>query len=246
MATIGQQLLQPESGWKRYDDRDANIDYIGTWTTSTSVPSRYYNSTTIATSIIGDYCQFNFTGNKIRIISFYDPSLSQSVEISIDNKIYSYSLYGSSTVGQVLVFEKTDLSIGEHFVKITNKQAKVMSIDAIDIDDVGELKTYKEFKKKYLIQNKTNNNIYTLDTSGNIILSPSQIIDENNYLNNGFDLPLDVSQIMKLKNIDDMSNFKLLMYTDNTNSVFATLNYSRESYRPVDIANSKFDINMYK
>lgn len=42
-------------------------------------------------------------------------------------------------------------------------------------------------KTKYLIQNKTNNNIYTLDTSGNIILSPSQIVDESNYINNGFD-----------------------------------------------------------
>lgn len=31
-ATIGQQLTQPESGWKRYDDSDSNFRFFGgTW-----------------------------------------------------------------------------------------------------------------------------------------------------------------------------------------------------------------------
>lgn len=33
MATIGQNLQSPESGWRRYDDTDSRIRYIGTgWT----------------------------------------------------------------------------------------------------------------------------------------------------------------------------------------------------------------------
>ncbi|KPU43036.1 hypothetical protein OXPF_34680 [Oxobacter pfennigii] len=32
-ATIGQQLTSPEAGWRRYDDTDSRIQYIGTgWT----------------------------------------------------------------------------------------------------------------------------------------------------------------------------------------------------------------------
>lgn len=28
MATVGEQLTAPESGWKRYDDKDSNISYV--------------------------------------------------------------------------------------------------------------------------------------------------------------------------------------------------------------------------
>ena len=33
MATIGQQLLQPEEGWKRYDDTHLAFNRTGTWST---------------------------------------------------------------------------------------------------------------------------------------------------------------------------------------------------------------------
>lgn len=113
--------------------------------------------------------------------------------------------------------------------------------------EVGELEYWGYTRiGNFFIQNKTNNNIYTLDTSGNIILSPSQIVDESNYITNGFNDLLNSSQVSQLKTIDSISNFKLLMYTDNTTATSATLNYNCESYRPVDKANPQFDIVMYK
>lgn len=47
MATIGQQLLQPESGWKRYDDRDPRLIYVGAnWATFDT--GTKYNGTSIS------------------------------------------------------------------------------------------------------------------------------------------------------------------------------------------------------
>lgn len=101
-------------------------------------------------------------------------------------------------------------------------------------------------KTKYLIQNKINNNIYTLNTDGDIILSSSQTINENNYIQNGFNTLLNVSQLMQLKNIDNVSNFKILMYTDNIVITSAILNYNCENYKPMDNINDQFNIIMCK
>lgn len=44
MATVGQQLTAAETGWKRFDDADQHISYVGNnWTTLSK--TSYYNST---------------------------------------------------------------------------------------------------------------------------------------------------------------------------------------------------------
>lgn len=139
MAIVGQQLTAPESGWRRYDNTDSRIKYTGTWSTTTSVPSRYFNSTIISTSLVNDYCEFKFYGAKFRLISWYDSNISTSVDVIIDDVTYNFSLYNATTIGQILVFEKLNLTLGVHKVKIKNNTTKVMSIDAIDIDSTGYL-----------------------------------------------------------------------------------------------------------
>ncbi len=102
MATIGEQLLQPESGWIRYDDTDKNISYIGNgW--KTDHDSHYSNT-------VGDKICFNFVGSKIRILVFTNNSHSKDVKIKINNTVYSYVEYihPITPASLVLIFEKND------------------------------------------------------------------------------------------------------------------------------------------
>ncbi|MBP2632045.1 MAG: hypothetical protein H6Q70_2673 [Firmicutes bacterium] len=150
MATVGQQLTVPEAGWKRYDDTDANIKYIGDkWEFLTGGGT--YLQTHHRTAKANDKVTFNFTGPKIRIIGAYNTQDSASIEITIDEVSYTYSDYSTSWTEQVLVFEKTDLGVGEHCVTITNLQdSKYFTLDAFDIDETGELKPYVEPKNNLL------------------------------------------------------------------------------------------------
>lgn len=80
---------------------------------------------------------------------------------------------------------------------------------------IGEIEMMEKiFQNKYLIQDK-NSILRTIDVGGNLIDSPSQILDESNYLTNGFN---DVTHIPvdQLKALGNLSDFKLLMYTDDT------------------------------
>ncbi|NFC72970.1 cell adhesion protein [Clostridium botulinum] len=159
MAQIGQQLLQPESGWRRYDDTDSNISYIGDWI-HTNYAS-YYKTTASYIQTNGEL-KFNFTGDKIRIIgqsNLTSNAYSENVKIIIDNVIYILNgKIGSGT--QILQFEKQNLRYKEHHIKIINAENKEYDFDAIDIDKNGELKPYNPNLYKYLI--KQNNNYYTI------------------------------------------------------------------------------------
>ncbi|MBP2633328.1 MAG: hypothetical protein H6Q70_3956 [Firmicutes bacterium] len=141
MATVGDQLTEAEAGWTRYDDTNENIAYTGTW--KNVVDSTYYNGNRHTSTRIYDDVKFNFTGNKLRIIGAYNSVDSNNVKITIDKEIYNISVYSESLIKQVLVFDIENLSTGEHCVTITNLQdSKYCTIDALDIDETGELKPY--------------------------------------------------------------------------------------------------------
>ncbi|NFR65397.1 cell adhesion protein [Clostridium botulinum] len=141
MATIGEQLLQPESGWIRYDDTDKNISYIGNeW--KTDYDSHYSNT-------VGDKICFNFVGSKIRILVFTNNSHSKDVKIKINNIVYSYVeyIYPITPASLVLVFEKEMPSFKEYSAEIyierkTDNQYGWFGLDSIDIDENGKLKPY--------------------------------------------------------------------------------------------------------
>ncbi|EQB3101447.1 cell adhesion protein [Clostridium botulinum] len=161
MATIGEQLLQPESGWKRYDDIDSNINYIGNWRTSTESGSLKWSGSNQISNIINNKIQFNFTGDKIRIISSTAPANSNNIEIKIDNNIInSINMKTTNINYQVLVYEKIGMCNKEHFLEITNLTNDYIVLDAIDIDKSGQLKIYNPNLCKFLI--KQNNQYYTI------------------------------------------------------------------------------------
>ncbi|WP_252214384.1 Ig-like domain-containing protein [Clostridium sp. VAP41] len=152
-ATVGEELLQPEDGWTRYDDRNGKITYIGNWTRGSS--GNCYNSTYTycyhenAEKNI-TYCTLKFYGTKLRVMSETSCLSSNGIKIDIDGKIESYNQH--TAFGQnkriALLYEKTGLENKIHEVKIyadetTSKSPSSKdynySIDAIDIDENGYL-----------------------------------------------------------------------------------------------------------
>ncbi|EQB4338198.1 cell adhesion protein [Clostridium botulinum] len=144
MATIGQQLLQPESGWKRYDDTDSNISYMNhrvlnlsnlSWFNNTGHET--WNGVTYNTT--GEI-KFNFTKDRIRLYFVWHSDRSSNIEIYIDGILYIVNTKSNDTNVSKLTFEKTNLLNQEHIVHIITNGHTIL--DAIDIDENGELKPY--------------------------------------------------------------------------------------------------------
>lgn len=153
MATIGQQLLTPEAGWKRYDDRDTNISYVGTWTPS--AVTGYYNNTNMDSNSTSSYYEFWFKGTKLRIIDGLASNRSADVKVTIDGVTESYSAYATATTRGVLVYEKTGLTNGFHKVVVKNNTSNYMTLDAIDIDEDG---IFRPSYNKFLILSNEDSN----------------------------------------------------------------------------------------
>ncbi|MHB9938954.1 cell adhesion protein [Clostridium sporogenes] len=205
MATIGKQLLQPESGWKRFDDNDKNISYAGDW--NNALNSLFYKGSYYNTSVSSSFnerkliCKFNFTGTKLRIISSITKWRSKNIIIRIDKIEERYGENNSdetnNTSVQKVIYEKVRLTNKEHFVEIYidalttirpgDNSYKSVEIDAIDIDENGELKPYDpsiSSSKKY-----TNNIIpvMTSDENDEVKISCSAYyIGNNGFRNYGF------------------------------------------------------------
>lgn len=138
MATIGQSLNSPESGWKRILRTDTNFTYIGGWDFTNG--SYYRSGPSIANKI-----QFNFIGTELRLMGFTttnSDAYSSNAIISIDNIEYSYSYIGPYYYDNALVFQKLSLDNKEHFVQIYAKDAKVLILESIDINAAVMIKPY--------------------------------------------------------------------------------------------------------
>lgn len=151
-ATIGQSLTSPEAGWQRIDDDVSSIVYSGKWTRNTNLANsynhtqHYFNSAYDGTN---NSVSFKFYGTKIRILANINNSCTRKATIAIDGVSADYNSYSSVpyTSGSIwcaLVFEKTGLTLGTHYITIstdgTNKGDggnNTLGIDAIDIDDTG-------------------------------------------------------------------------------------------------------------
>lgn len=147
MATIGQTLTAPESGWRRYDDTDSRIKYTGAWSYYTNYTSAN-NSTIHANHSLNDSLIFKFYGTKLRLLLDVWYDAEQTIKVTVDD--IDYTVNGNpnnmtntgTSAFQVLVFEKLNLSSGVHTVKIINTLSSgynFIYFDAIDIDDTGYL-----------------------------------------------------------------------------------------------------------
>lgn len=155
MATFKQNLPLPENGYTRFDDRDINIAYIGSWGNYDSFGYGSYNATAKASTTSGDTLKFNFIGSKITISAY----------ISVDTSGFNINIDGidlgniSTAVANSYVgvaFTKTDLEYKEHSVilkcldksVVTNSIQTRFILDCIDIDDIGSLKSYNRWAGK--------------------------------------------------------------------------------------------------
>ncbi|NFF79158.1 cell adhesion protein [Clostridium sporogenes] len=241
MTKVGEQLLQPESGWKRYDDTDSNISYVGNWKTSTESGSLKWRGSNQISNIINDKIQFNFTGDKIRIIASIASANSNNIEIKIDNDIINtINMKATSINYQILVYEKVGMHNKEHFLEITNLTNDYIVLDAIDIDESGNLKSYNPYPNLHLIQDK-NNNLYTLNES-NLVRAPLQTLDENNFINNGFTDTDLITKDLLLNKFESLEGIKLLVYTDDLEKDKCEMIYNCEPYRPIDKLKKNSDI----
>lgn len=199
MAKVGEQLLQPEAGWKRFDC-DSDIKSVAT-TNFLIYSGRFYCDNSIS---FDGYFKFNFIGTKIRIIAMENPNgNSNSIKIKIDENEYYYSTaQGTSTIYNTLNFEMTNLKNQEHYVKIENAEKKWTCIYAIDINENGILKPYSE--PSYLVTDKINiwNDKEIVGT-----YPPSKQL----FLQKGVN---DISKLILLKNLLSKSNIEILCMTN--------------------------------
>ncbi|WP_054767340.1 Ig-like domain-containing protein [Lysinibacillus parviboronicapiens] len=140
-ATIGEQLKEPEIGWKRYDDSHQAIIKTGYSTSNEASP---YNGRYSYTSANNKPILFDFTGDKVRLIvrkwntsNYY----SEKVELVIDGEVkQEFSIHGP-TQSQTLIAEVTGLENKRHkaIIRVAEGYTKGINLDAIDIDADGTL-----------------------------------------------------------------------------------------------------------
>ncbi len=118
----------------------SGVRYYGTWQTQEN-SSCYYGDITY-TNIVDDYCEITFHGTGFSFLSQKNHDMGL-VDIFIDDVLQeTISLYEASRSYQQLAYEIKDLEQGLHTIKIVNKEAKYLIIDAFsitplrDIDDV--------------------------------------------------------------------------------------------------------------
>jgi hypothetical protein len=138
MATIGQALTAPESGWQRYNGNSPKFySYGGTWYVTTDAGAwagdLKYNGSN------GGTMKFRFKGTKIRLIvnARTGANSSNSVDIVIDGLTENISTTATVNTPQCLAYEKLGLADTVHTVVMTNKTSSNFYVDAIDIDDAG-------------------------------------------------------------------------------------------------------------
>lgn len=140
-ASIGEQLKEPEMGWKRYDDSHPAILKTGY---SNANPGDYYNGSYSYTPANDKPVLFDFTGDKVRIIvrkwntsNYY----AEKVELVIDGKVeQEFSIHGP-TQNQTLIADVTGLENKRHkaIIRVAEGYTKGINLDAIDLDADGTL-----------------------------------------------------------------------------------------------------------
>lgn len=156
-AKWGDQLLKPEKGWKRYDDTNSlikkNVD-VST-ILQEAKPVAYKGTVTMLNVGSSGKIEFNFTGEKLRLIGTLSAKFEESTGfnkpaayIYIDGKSYGDIINYADRNGtwQTLLGEYK-VSKGIHKVEIFAKSENIHTtydLDAIDVD--GELVKVNEDK----------------------------------------------------------------------------------------------------
>jgi len=139
MATIGQILPNPETGWKRifltmdgtnYNPYFRFIPSVWTWGGTNNI---YWNA--------GARMRFKLKGTAFRYIGVSNGAYSDNVEVKINGVIVDTFTHATPSLGvNTLLYEKTNLPDAEHFIEITNKKDTLyVNAHGIDIPDGSSL-----------------------------------------------------------------------------------------------------------
>lgn len=144
-AAVGTKLIAPEAGWMRYDDSHSAFTYLGAnWIYDSGVANLYnLNHHYSAKGKGGNEVSFKFYGTKLRLISSTGSDFANDISVNIDGISEQFNPKMGTTIAerQILTYEKTNLPVGIHEVKLisgTNGEWR-LDIDAIDIDATGYL-----------------------------------------------------------------------------------------------------------
>lgn len=163
MSTLGQQLLQPESGWKRYNFTQLPFDFISDkWEVLSYSEACGGEGLIFPAKINPQSLKFKFYGDRIRILIRAHSSYSPSTTIKIDDITYSMANnYNCDALFNIIGFEKifengnkwreVEIVTGEDGY---NYLFNVI-LDAIDINKDG-------FVKSLLFLIKQNDQYYTI------------------------------------------------------------------------------------
>jgi hypothetical protein len=151
-ATVGEQLLSPEDSWQRVDDTSSQFSYIGSWT-SYDNNNYHYNSNYKVTKEIGSEVKFNFIGSALRIIATQDSANNVGGLHTVYIDGINCGIYKNQPKTTLLkcklLFEKAELTYGEHYVRIVTEDYYNTNYganwDCIDINDSGSIKPYDPF-----------------------------------------------------------------------------------------------------
>ena len=115
-----------------FEESDPTITYTGTW--STSACSSCSGGAMKSTSQTGAKADFSFNGTGVRWIAS-KTSKSGKAKVYIDGVyIATVDLYSKTSKYQVVVFERTGLSPGNHILTIENSGKRVsINIDAFEV-----------------------------------------------------------------------------------------------------------------
>lgn len=131
-AVIGDSLLTPEVGWKRYDDKNPALKYTGNWKEDNSLG--IYLGSASYTYDLNSTVKFSFKGKSIRLIGYGFTNKTTKGKVEIDGSI-EYFNENRSVLPQMLIYEKTGLEDTIHTVEIGLENAQLY-IDAIDVDGI--------------------------------------------------------------------------------------------------------------
>lgn len=120
------------------EENTSGITYSGTWSTSTNI--NHSGGTAKYNKTAGNYSQYTFSGTGVKVLSYKATNMGL-MDIYIDGKlIKTVDLYSATTSYKVPIFEKNNLSVGTHTIKLVNKGQKSASstgtyitLDALEI-----------------------------------------------------------------------------------------------------------------
>ena len=139
-AVIGDQLLEPETGWKRIDaDYSDSFEFSNDITRIPTYPNAY-KGTLMYTKSPGDQIKFKFKGTQLRLFTLLDLNSAVRMQVTLDGVPEEITLsYPDRSIAQGLCYEKLNLEDKVHEVILTGFEVHDISVslDAIDINTDG-------------------------------------------------------------------------------------------------------------